>query len=123
MQKIDVARPVLSSVDGNVHNTADWNTSNPDANDEFALYVMVVFERYSSPAPSDFSTRVFASMLTYPLHIIKHLPFKTKFQCGELLFSSTTRQCFSSSVSAETVVMSKLFNKTQTVPAGTAQFS
>jgi hypothetical protein len=70
------------------NSTADWNTSCPDANVEFALNIMEAFERYCSP--SDFSTHVFTSTLTYPLHRIKPLPFK----CGELLFSSTTRQFF-----------------------------
>ena len=37
-------------------------------------------------------------------------------KCGELLFKSTTSECFKSFVSADTVVMSMLFNKELKVP-------
>ena len=91
------------------HRTAEWNTKHADVNVDMTLDILETFERYCS----SFSLCVFS--LTYSLQ--QHRIAPLKFKCGQMLFTSTTRECFSSFVSAETVVMSMLFQPELTVPA------
>jgi len=89
------------------HKTVDWNTTFPSKSVDDILDVMDSFERYGC----SISSRVHM-LLTFFCLRITPLPVK----CGDLLFLSTTPECYRSYVSVETVVLSMLFNKDLKVP-------
>ena len=100
--------PIFTLFQDLFHRTGEWDAEYHDKDVEDTLVIMESFVRLNF----ENSLSLLHPRLTLLIGRVMPLPVKH----GELLFKSTTRECFSSFVSVESVVMSMVFNRDLTVP-------